>query len=211
MKIQTFIFSPFEVNTYIIYDKNGECVIIDPACYHPNEEQLLIKFIEDHKLKPVHLLFTHCHLDHVFGSAFVSSQFNLEPKAHKNEEFNNSNTVLAAQMYGLKMNTPPPLKSFIDDQNTIRFGNSELKIIFIPGHTTGSLLYYSDMENFVIAGDVLFDGSIGRTDLPGGNFDMLITGIKDKLFNLPPNTIVYPGHGPDTTIDKEKRTNPFFN
>jgi hydroxyacylglutathione hydrolase len=211
MKIQTFVFSPFEVNTYVIYDQTGECVIIDPACYDNGEQTQLTEFISENHLKPVHLLFTHCHLDHVFGSAFVSNRYHLEPSAHKNEESNNTNAVHAARLYGINMEAPVALKSFIDEQNQIRYGQSVLNIFFIPGHTAGSLLFYNLLEKFVISGDVLFDGSIGRTDLPGGNFESLITGIREKLFSLPDDIVVYPGHGHTTTIGKERKSNPFFN
>jgi hydroxyacylglutathione hydrolase len=159
MNIQTFVFSPFEVNTYIIHNRTGECVIIDPACYFPSEQKKLTDYIDNNALKPLHLLFTHCHLDHVFGSAFVSSRYNLDPKAHKNEESNNKNAVHAAHLYGIDMKEPAVLKTFIDEQDQIRFGQSELNILYIPGHTAGSLLFYCQTNKFVISGDVLFEGN----------------------------------------------------
>jgi glyoxylase-like metal-dependent hydrolase (beta-lactamase superfamily II) len=210
MKIQTLVFSPFQVNTYIISDPTGECVIIDPACYFPEEQKRLTDYISSKGLKPVRFLLTHCHLDHVFGSAFVQNTYRLDPNAHRDEVSNNNNATHAAQLYGVEMKEPAPVNSFIDENTTIRFGNSELKVFHIPGHTAGSLVYYNEDEQFAIVGDVLFDGSIGRTDLPGGNYDALISGIKEKLFNLHNNTKVYPGHGQATTIGKEKSSNPFL-
>ncbi len=210
MEIFTLVFSPFEVNTYVISDPSGECVIIDPACNNKEEQTYFYRFINEKNLKPRHLLQTHCHLDHVFGSAFVCSTFLLEPEAHSDEEFNNQNAVNAAKIYGIKMQTPHPINKYLDEKNTIKFGNSELKILHIPGHTAGSLLFYNETEKLIIAGDVLFNGSIGRTDLPGGNYELLISGINDKLMQLPEDTVVYPGHGETTTIGKEKKTNPYL-
>ena len=210
MKIHTLVFSPFQVNTYIISDPSGECVIIDPACYFPEEQKRLTDYISSEGLIPVRFVLTHCHLDHVFGSAFVQNTYNLDPIAHRDEVSNNNNATHAAQLYGVEMKEPAPIIAFVDENTTIRFGNSELKIFHIPGHTAGSLVYYNEEDQFAIVGDVLFDGSIGRTDLPGGNFDALISGIKEKLFKLHNNTKVYPGHGLPTTIGKEKSSNPFL-
>lgn len=209
MEIKRIIFSPFEVNTYIIYDKSNDCVIIDPACNNKQEQKYLLKFLEDNRLKPVKLLNTHCHLDHVFGNKFVSDTFDLETEAHKEEEFNISNVTNAARLYGIQTDAPPPIKVFIKEGDDIKFGHSELKILQVPGHTAGSLVFVSKEDNFAVVGDVLFKGSIGRTDLPGGDYDTLISNIKTKLFNLPDDMIIYPGHGGETSIGFEKRYNPF--
>ena len=210
MKIQSFVFSPFEVNTYILYDNSKECIIIDPACYNKQEENFLLDFLKKNKLKPVKLLNTHCHLDHVFGNKFIADTFNLKTEASKEEEFNINNATNAANLYGIKMNTPYPIKKFLKEGDKITFGFSELEILHVPGHTAGSLVFYAKEDKFLIAGDVLFKGSIGRTDLPGGNYDTLISQIKTKLFTLPEEITVYPGHGPETDIGTEKQTNPFF-
>jgi glyoxylase-like metal-dependent hydrolase (beta-lactamase superfamily II) len=210
MNIKSFVFSPFQVNTYIINDSTNECVIIDPACYDPEEQKQLKEYIASNQLTPKHLLFTHCHLDHVFGSAFVSKLFQLDASAHKNEEFNNQNAIHAAAMYGVRMDHPAPINIYLDESDSVRFGNSRLNILFIPGHTAGSLLYFNEKENFIISGDVLFQGSIGRTDLPGGDYSALISGIKSKLFKFKDEMIVYPGHNESTTIGNEKRFNPFL-
>ncbi len=209
MKIETLVFSPFDVNTYIIYDDTKECVIIDPACFDVNEQARLEKFVERTGLKPKRLLHTHCHLDHAFGNKFVCDTYNLKPEASKEEEPVLKFTTEAAKSYGLNMEAPRSIEKFLNEVDLIKFGNSELNIFHIPGHSPGSLVYYSESDKFAIVGDVLFKGSIGRTDLPGGNYDSLIAGIKSKLFNLHDDTIVYPGHGPSTTIESEKITNPF--
>ncbi len=209
MQIKRFTFSPFQINTYIVFDQSKECVIIDPGCYNDTECQQLANYISENNLKPVRILQTHCHLDHVFGSKFVCESYNLEPEAHKEEVLNNDYASDAAELYGLTMEEPYPLKHFLTEADKITFGNSELKILHIPGHTAGSLVYYSLEHNFALAGDVLFKGSIGRTDLPGGDYRTLVAGIKEKFFNLPDAMTVYPGHGEATTIGEEKRLNPF--
>ncbi|NPA45282.1 MAG: MBL fold metallo-hydrolase [Chlorobi bacterium] len=210
MQIHRLVFSPFEVNTYIISDKSKECVIIDPACYNKQEQEYLIKFLKENDLKPVKLLNTHCHLDHVFGNKFVSDTFNLKAEAHKDEDFNISNALNSASIYGLDMDEPYPIYKYLNEGEIIKFGFSELKILHVPGHSAGSLVFYNEQNKFAIVGDVLFNNSIGRTDLPGGDYDTLISQIKTKLFNLQDDTTAYPGHGIATTIGKEKKTNPFL-
>jgi hydroxyacylglutathione hydrolase len=209
MQIKRFTFSPFEINTYILYDKSNECVIIDPGCYNKQEQNYLNEFISTNKLKPVKLLNTHCHLDHVFGNKFICDTFNLETEAHKDEEFNISNALNAANLYGVKMDAPYPLKHFLIESDKISFGFSELDVLHVPGHSAGSLVFYNKENTFIIAGDVLFKGNIGRTDLPGGNYETLISQIQTKLFKLPDHVTVYPGHGPETSIGYEKEFNPF--
>jgi glyoxylase-like metal-dependent hydrolase (beta-lactamase superfamily II) len=211
MNIIKQVFSVFEVNTYIVYDSTGECVIIDPACNTKQEQKILIDFIEKNRLKPVKLLNTHCHLDHVFGNKFISETFSLKTEAHKEEEFNINNAVHAAEIYGVKMDKPNPIQNYINEPDKIKFGNSELDILHVPGHTAGSLVFYNENEHFAVCGDVIFKGSIGRTDLPGGNYETLINQISLKLFPLNNNTILYPGHGSETTIGNEKKYNPFLN
>jgi len=210
MKIQRLTFSPFEVNTYILYDKSKECIIIDPACNNKQEQNFLLNFLKENSLKPVKLINTHCHLDHVFGNKFIADTFKLETEAHKNEQFNIENAFSAANLYGITMENPYPIKKFLSEGEKIKFGYSELNILHVPGHTAGSLVFYNESEKFAIVGDVLFKGSIGRTDLPGGDYDTLISKIKTKLFNLPNDIKVFPGHGPETDIGTEKNTNPFF-
>ena len=210
MQVHRLVFSPFEVNTYIITDKSKECIIIDPACNNKQEQEYLLQFLKENNLKPVKLLNTHCHLDHVFGNKFVSDTFNLETEAHKEENFNIKNAVNAGRMYGVQMEEPYPIKTYLKEGDKIKFGFSELKMLHVPGHTAGSLVFYNETDKFAVVGDVLFNGSIGRTDLPGGDYDTLISGIKSKLFKLDNNTIVYSGHGIETSIGKEKASNPFL-
>lgn len=212
MKIKIFEFNPIAVNTYVLYDKTGECVIVDPACFYPNEQQALVKFINDKKLVVKHILNTHLHFDHVFGVNFVEKQFGVKMQAHKADEFllETMNEQLA--MFGFTPNGDyvPTVGKYIDENDTIEFGNQKLSIMHVPGHSPGSIVFYNKEQNVAVSGDVLFNGSIGRTDLPQGNHHQLIDGIKTKLLVLPPNTVVYPGHGPATNIKGEMRSNPFL-
>ena len=209
MKIKSFVFSPFGENTYVVWDGTRECIIIDPGCYDEYEQNKLVDFIKEKKLKPVRLLNTHCHLDHIFGNKYVTDTYNLPLEAHKTESSNIEYSTEKASQYGVKMDTPYPIKKFLTDKDTIKFGNSELKIMHIPGHTEGSLIFHNEEEKFAIVGDVLFHQSIGRSDLPGGDHDTLIEGIRFKLYELEPETIVYSGHGETTTIGYEQRNNSF--
>ena len=204
-------FNLFQENTYIVYDDTKECVIFDPGCSTSGEERVLVKEIEDLGLKPVRLINTHCHLDHIYGNAFVAEQYDLPLEIHRDELSVLAYAGASSQMFG----APPPKPSpdpehFIAEDDIIRFGKTELKALFTPGHSPASLSFYCEEGRFVIAGDVLFYGSIGRYDLPGGNLNTLLTSIKDKLLPLGDDVKVYPGHGPATTIGQEKRHNPFL-
>ncbi|MGA1976400.1 MAG: MBL fold metallo-hydrolase [Bacteroidales bacterium] len=210
MEIFRLIFSPIEVNTYILADKSGECAVIDCGCYTSEEFERLSDFMEMKKTKPVLLLNTHCHLDHVFGNASFREKYDLNAWCHELEEENRVNSVRQALLFGLRMDNPPAPGRFLGDGETVAFGSVNLEVLHVPGHTPGSIAFYDKCDNAVFTGDALFSGSIGRTDLPGGDFETLIQSIKNKLFVLPPSTIVYPGHGSSTTIEKELRTNPFF-
>jgi hydroxyacylglutathione hydrolase len=210
MEIFRFVFSPIEVNTYILAGQSGDCAIIDCGCYGNNESEELSAFIKKKNLKPVLLLNTHCHLDHIFGNGFILERFNLKPLSSEYEEKNRNAATQHAELFGLTMDNPPEPGGFITDGQVIVFGNTELVALHVPGHTAGSLAFYSKNDNCVFTGDALFAGSIGRTDLPGGNYETLIKSITSKLFVLPPSTVVYPGHGNETTIEKELKSNPFF-
>ena len=212
MKIKIFEFNPIAVNTYVLYDKTGECVIVDPACFYPNEQQALVKFINDKKLVVKHILNTHLHFDHVFGVNFVEKQFGVKMQAHKADEFLLETMNEQSAMFGFTPNGDyvPTVGKYIDENDTIEFGNQKLSIMHVPGHSPGSIVFYNKEQNVAVSGDVLFNGSIGRTDLPQGNHHQLIDGIKTKLLVLPPNTVVYPGHGPATNIKGEMRSNPFL-
>ena len=209
--VQKFTFNPFMENTYVLYDSSKECVIIDPGCFTNEEEQILSNFISENKLNPVMLWHTHSHLDHMFGSSYVMNTYNIELWIH-NEDFQ---TLMAfnraCDMYGIpvKNNSPKECK-FFDIQNGITFGNSTIEMRFVPGHAPGHVVFISNESNFVVNGDCLFDGSIGRTDLPGGNHQQLLESIRKELFSLNENMVVYCGHGSETTIGKEKQSNPFL-
>ncbi len=209
MTINTLVFSPFDVNTYIISDKSGECIIIDPACYNKKEEQKLQNFISEKRIKPVMLINTHSHLDHIFGNNFVLKTYGLKSCIAKEGQIVYEKATSVASAYGFDMPEPHKPGAYISENDILKFGNSEIKILHIPGHSPGSLVFYNIDEKFAIVGDVIFSGSIGRTDLPGGDFDTLSSGIKNKLYNLSENIILYPGHGEITSIKKEKETNPF--
>lgn len=212
MNIKIFEFNPIAVNTYVLYDETGECVIIDAACFFPHEQQELLKFINEKKLVVKHLLNTHLHFDHVFGVNFIEAQFDVKMKAHKADKFLLANMEQQMAMFGFPANGDyiPTLTNYIDENDIIEFGNQKLTIMHVPGHSPGSLVFYNKQEGVVVSGDVLFNGSIGRTDLPQGDHNSLIDGIKRKILTLPDNTVVYPGHGPATSVEGEKRINPFL-
>lgn len=210
MRIARFTFNPFQENTYVLYDDTLECVIIDPGCYDPEEKEELFDFIQSQKLKPVHLLNTHCHIDHVLGNKFVGEAFKLKPQIHELEEKLLAACLQYGQVYGIFMESSPTPIATLQEGKTIKFGNSQLEMIHAPGHSPGSICFWHKDSDTLIGGDVLFSQSIGRTDLPGGDMDTLLSSIREKLFMLPGKTIVYPGHGPETTIEFEKLNNPFL-
>lgn len=210
ISVVSFTFNPFQENTYILYDETKECVIFDPGCYAPNEKQQLADYIAQNGLKPVRLINTHCHIDHVLGNKFVSEKYNLPLAAHKDEIPILEETERWGAMMGLKVEPSPRPTIFLEEGHRVQFGNSYLEVLFTPGHSPASLSFYSPTDKIMVAGDVLFRESIGRTDLPGGNFDTLIRSIRDKYFNLEDEVKVYPGHMGMTTIGHEKRHNPFL-
>lgn len=211
-QVQRFTFNPFQENTYILYDDTKECVIIDPGCIDISEKSELNSFIQKNQLKPVRLLNTHCHLDHVFGNKFVAETYNLGLEIHEDELPVLNAVENVCMMYGVPYPEPSPAPSrFIADNEEITFGNTRLKTLFTPGHSPASISFYCEESAFVIAGDVLFYESVGRVDLPGGNAATLVKSIKEQLFTLPEIVRVYPGHGPATTIEHEKVNNPFLN
>ena len=201
----------FPVNCYVIWDETKEATIIDPGCFYDEEKRKLKDFIIDKELTVKHLLNTHLHLDHIFGNPFVLSEFGLSAEAHQADEFWIDEAPKQSRTFGFQLNEAPvPRGKYLADGDKIMFGNTTLEAIHVPGHSPGSLVYYSKADNCLFSGDVLFQGSIGRADLAGGNFDDLISNISDRLFTLPNDTVVYPGHGGPTTIGAEKRDNPFF-
>jgi glyoxylase-like metal-dependent hydrolase (beta-lactamase superfamily II) len=210
MKIYTIVFNPIEVNTYILADDSGDCAIIDCGCYDKTECEIFEKFLKDKGLNPVLLLNTHSHLDHIFGNGFILKKYGLRAYSGESDEINRKDAVRHALLFGLTMEEPPLPAGFLADNQAVTFGKEKLIALHVPGHSPGSLSFYSEKNNCVFTGDALFSGSIGRTDLTGGNFETLIASITGKLFALPPSTIVYPGHGSETTIEREMKTNPYF-
>ena len=204
-------YSPFSENTYILYDESKECIIIDPGCYEKEEKEDLKKIISDNGLKPVRLINTHCHVDHVFGNRFVADTYNLKLEIHKGEIPVLKRAYPTARQYGLTMEESPEGSVFLEEGDKVVFGkDSRLKILLTPGHSPASICLYCEEDRFVIGGDVLFRMSIGRTDLPGGNHNTLMNSIMDKLMPLGDDIKVYPGHGPATTIGFEREYNPFI-
>lgn len=208
--LKQFTFNPYQENTYVLYDETGECVIIDPGMYDGSEQNILAGWIKETKLKPVLLLNTHCHLDHVFGNKFVFDNWGLKPQFHKGELYILQAVPGYAPQMGLNYELSPEPEVFLEETGTVTFGNSELELIFAPGHSPAHLCFYAKADGFIVGGDVLFYSSIGRTDLPGGNHQQLLDNIREKLFILPENVEVYPGHGQSTTIGYEKLNNPFL-
>ncbi|MGZ3864611.1 MAG: MBL fold metallo-hydrolase [Bacteroidia bacterium] len=211
LTIKSFTFGPFQENTFILHDASNECVIIDPGCYTSTEQQVLKKYIEEKKLKPVYLLNTHCHVDHVAGNSFVSETYGLLPIIHKEDLIVLQNQQRVCDTYGLNCDPSPMPERFINDDDIISFGNTKLRVLYTPGHAPGHVVFYNEENKFVINGDVLFNGSIGRTDLPLCSFEDLEHSIRTKLYTLPDDIVVHCGHGPSTTIGQEKRSNPFVN
>lgn len=210
IQIKSFTCNPYQENTYLLFDETRECVIVDPGMYTGDEQNAVLKFIAENKLKPVLLLNTHCHIDHVLGNKFVYDTYGLFPQFHKGEEIVLNAVVSYAPQMGIRYEVSPLPETFLAESGTIEFGQSKLELIFAPGHSPAHLCFHCTEDNFLIGGDVLFYESIGRTDLPGGNHSQLIKNIKEKLFILPDDCKVYPGHGPATTIGFEKKSNPFL-
>ncbi|SEB21263.1 MBL fold metallo-hydrolase [Pedobacter hartonius] len=208
--IQQFTFNPYQENTYVLYDVTGECVIIDPGMYDASEQNTLVRWIKESGLKPVLLLNTHCHIDHVLGNKFVFDNWGLKPRFHKGELPVLYAIPGYAPQMGLHYELSPEPEVFLEETGTVVFGNSELELIFAPGHSPAHLCFYAREDNFLIGGDVLFYSSIGRTDLPYGNHQQLLNSIREKLFVLPDSVEVYPGHGSITNIGYEKQNNPFL-
>ena len=209
VQIQSFTFNPFQENTYVLFDETKEAIIIDPGCYEKEEQEELRDFIESEKLTVKLLLNTHCHIDHVLGNDYVKHLYKVPFLIHPID----LNVLKAVPSYASNYGFPLYREVLPDgdliEGESINFGNTSLKIIFLPGHAPGHVGFYDPLQKFIIAGDVLFYHSIGRTDLPGGNFETLISSIHKKLFTLPEDVVVYPGHGSETTIGKEKVNNPF--
>jgi len=211
MVLHHLVFNPYQVNTFIVAAADGQCVIVDPACCSPGEQSTLKEYISDKGLRPAWLINTHGHFDHVIGNAFVCQKWTVKTAAHREDLFLMQNAYRQGEIFGFSVAQPPTPTVFLDEGDTVEFGDVSLQIRHIPGHSPGSIVLYSSVQKWIIVGDVMFRGSIGRTDLPGSNYDLLMAGIENKLMTLPPDTIVHPGHGPDTSIGRERKYNPFLN
>ncbi len=208
--VKVFEFSPIQENTYLLYNEAKNCIIIDPGCYTQEERDELYQFIKSNELIPMLLLNTHGHLDHVFGNKFVAETFQLIPHIHPLEKELLAYAPVSGLMYNLPFDHYEGELIYLEAGQSIILDTDELKVLFTPGHSPGSVSFYCEKQNFVISGDVLFKNSVGRTDLPGGNHEILIQSIKNQLLVLPEDTVVYSGHGVKTTIGEEKRGNGYL-
>ncbi len=208
--VKAFPNNPFQENTYVVYDDTGECAIIDPGMSNGAEENAVVNFIKKKSLKPVLLLNTHCHIDHILGNKFVFDQYGLKPQYHKGEQLVVDDAPTRAPQFGLRYELSPQPDNYLEETGEVKFGNTTFQLLFAPGHSPASLCFYDEASGYIIGGDVLFRNSVGRSDLPGGNHKQLIKNIEEKLFTLPDSVTVYPGHGGETTIGYEKINNPFF-
>ena len=209
-KIKSFTFNPIGENTYLLYNESKQCIIIDPGCYFDEEKDSFKAFITQNELKPTQLLNTHCHLDHVFGNKMVAETYQLTLQMHEREKLVLSYAPTSGLMYNLPFDNYEGGVILLKEGDSLLLGQDELKVIEVPGHSPGSICFYRAKQHFLIGGDVLFQGSIGRTDLPLGDHEALIHHIKTKLLVLPEETVVYSGHGATTTIGEEKANNPYL-
>ena len=204
-------FNAFQENTYIISDDHKSAIIVDPGCHSDAEQNELKNYVEVNKLQVERVVNTHCHIDHIFGNGYCCSTFGVGLYIHRGEQPVLDSYLQVAAMYGLEVEPSPMPSGFLEEGKTLNVGMAELEIFLTPGHSPASLSFYNRKDGYILGGDVLFAGSIGRTDLPGGNLQTLMQSIQDSFLTLPDHTIVYSGHGPATTIGAEREHNPFLN
>jgi hydroxyacylglutathione hydrolase len=209
IQIKTFVFNPFSENTFIVYDDSLIGIVIDPGCYEKEEKDELDNFIKSKNLTIKYLLNTHAHIDHVLGNFHVKEKYNVPLLMHKKDEPVLKAVKAYAPNYGFANYTEAVPDQFLEEGDEVVYGNSKFTVLFLPGHAPGHIGFYYKDEKILISGDVLFRASIGRTDLPGGHHETLLNSIQQKLFVLPDDVVVYPGHGSTTTLGEEKRSNPF--
>lgn len=209
LHIKSFTFNPFQENTYLVYDDSGDAALVDPGCFTASEKRELDDFIQKMGLKLTQLWNTHCHIDHVLGNAWAMKTYNLSLHIHPNELPVLKSVEVYAPNYGFLGYETSEASEFFREGQELNVGNELVNVIFVPGHSPGHVVFYHKAGGQCLAGDTLFKGSIGRTDLPGGNHSLLLEKIKSQLFVLPEETVVYPGHGPETSIGFEKVYNPF--
>ena len=212
MYVSRFTFNMFGVNTYILWDSESkEAIIIDPGMIQETEQKEIDNFLRDNSLKLTHLINTHMHIDHAFGVSYITEKYGLPLEANDNDQFLAERIQQQAQMFGLPLTVSDlQIEKNLTDNQVVKIGEEELIVINVPGHSPGGIAIYAPQSSFLISGDSLFQKSIGRTDLPGGNYEQLINSIDNKLLELPDDTVVYPGHGPETTIGSEKKYNPYI-
>lgn len=213
MKIRQFTFNLFQENTYVVYDENSsDCAIIDPGCYYPEEEKSLLNFLKDNGLVPSKVLYTHCHLDHTFGARFLAKQFStISFYADAKEQTNIDIFHEQGVLFGIDVKEEPPsISHYVYEGEKITVGNMQFSVLETPGHSAGGVCYYCESGKVLFSGDTLFCGSIGRSDLYGGNYQQLIQSIKNKILSLPDDVTVYCGHGYATTVREEKQGNPYI-
>jgi len=208
VSVKTFCFNAFSENTFIL-ESNNQCIIVDPGCYDEIEKKEIVDYIENNQLNPVSIINTHCHVDHVLGIKYLQEYFEIPFLIFEEEKAVLESVKLYAPVYGFQQYSEPTVDGNVKEGEIINLGESYWKVLCVPGHSPGHIALYNEADKLCIAGDVLFQRSIGRTDLPGGNFDTLIRSIQEQLFTLPDDVKVYPGHGPETTIIEEKLYNPF--
>ena len=210
LKIKSFTFNPYQENTYLIFDDSKEAVVIDPGNYEAYENESISKFIDENKLQLKKIILTHCHIDHCLGNKYLNEKYGAELLIPFDERDLYKNVENIATLFGFANYSHLDENEYLKEKDKIEFGNIKLDVLFLPGHSPGHLAFYFKNDNLCFSGDVLFYNSIGRTDLPGGDHDTLINSIKNKLFLLNPNTIIYPGHGQKTTLKNEMKDNPFL-
>ena len=210
IKTRKYVFNDLGVNAIVLYDETRQCILIDPGCSDENQQHIIKQFIQDHSLIPAYIVNTHGHFDHIAGNAWAKDEFGCPLLIHKEDVFLLEQASQLAGIFGFIIERSPAPDKFLAEGESLCFGNSKLTVLHVPGHSPGSICLYSFNDALLICGDVLFNGSIGRTDLLGGDFDLLIRGIQEKLMILPRETVVWPGHGPNTTIGSEYDTNPFL-
>lgn len=208
--IKQFVFNPFQENTYVLYQPQGEAIVVDAGCSTESEFQELLDFVHSQNLTVKCLINTHCHIDHILGIDKLKKQFGVKAYAHFDDFPLLQMAPAHAMMFGLYLETVPAIDETLSHGDLIELNGDSLKVIHTPGHSRGGLCFYAEQERFILTGDTLFNLSIGRTDLAGGNYETLIKSIREQLMVLPDDVIVYPGHGNSTTIGIEKASNPFL-
>lgn len=209
LQIQAFTFNPFSENTYLLSDEVKNCWIVDPGMANVREVAQLVGAIESQGLKPQGIINTHAHIDHILGVAALTEKYNIPFALHPLESPVLTGVGASALMFGLPAFTPPIVTQHLSEEMPLRLGEDTLKVLLAPGHSPGSVCFYNEAGGWIIGGDVLFNGSVGRTDLPGGDTETLMNSIRTQLYTLPDHVVVHPGHGPTTTIGAEKKSNPF--